>query len=96
MKIPQTHVRNGALEVKTALKFLAGLGCSQELLQTLDGSNTAREIYGRLVEQGAEQVILRVCEAARDYCREVSGIDVTVYLVDASSRIVVMTDREVC
>jgi len=96
MRIPQTHVRNGVLEVKAALEFLAGLGCSSELLLTLKGSNTAREIYGRLVEQGEGQVILRVCEAARDYCQEVSGIEVIVYLVDASSTIVAMTDGEGC
>ncbi|MBU1231570.1 MAG: cobalt-precorrin-5B (C(1))-methyltransferase CbiD [Proteobacteria bacterium] len=95
MKIPQTHVRNGALEIKAALEFLGDLGCSPELLQTLDGSNTAREIYGRLLEQGENQVILSVCEAARIYCQEVSGLDVIVYLVDASSTIVATTEREV-
>ncbi|MBU1140432.1 MAG: cobalt-precorrin-5B (C(1))-methyltransferase CbiD, partial [Proteobacteria bacterium] len=92
MKIPQTHVRNGTLEIKSALEFLADLGCSPELLQTLDGSNTAREIYGRLLEQGENPVILRVCEAARTYCQEVSGLDVIVYLVDASSTIVATTE----
>ncbi len=94
MKIPQTHVRNGALEVEAALEFLRGLGCGPNLLQALTGSNTAREIYGRLLERGEERMILQVCEAARDYCQEVSGLDVTVYLVDASSRIVAMTGEE--
>lgn len=95
MKIPQTHVRNGALEVKAALEFLSGLGCSPELLQILEGSNTAREIYGRLLEQGENELILRVCEAAQDYCQEVSGVDVVVYLVDASSKIITITNNEV-
>ncbi len=94
MKIPQTHVRNGSLEVEAALEFLRGLGCGADLLRALTDSNTAREIYGRLLERGEERMILQVCEAARDYCQEVSGLDVTVYLVDASSRIVAITGEE--
>ena len=88
MKIPQTHVRNGALEVNDALEFLVTLGCEKELIAVLDGSNTAREIYIRLLEQNRKDIIMRVCEAAKDYAEEVSGLKVTVYLVDASMTIV--------
>ena len=95
MQIPQTHVRNGALEVQAALEFLKGLGCSTELISALEGSNTAREIYGRLLDRGENQIILRVCEAAREYAKEVSGLEVIVYLVDASSTIVAKTSQEV-
>ena len=38
-------------------------------------------------------MIMLVCEAARDYAEEVSGLAVTVYLVDASMAIVATTDR---
>lgn len=95
MQIPQTHVRNGALEVKAALEFLKGLGCSAELLQALGGSNTAREIYGRLLDRGEKKMILRVCEAAREYAEKVSGLDVTVYLVDASTSIVATASEKI-
>lgn len=95
MKIPQTHVRNGALEVEAALEFLKGLGGSSELIATLEGSNTAREIYGRLLDRGDNQMILQVCEAAREYAKEVSGLEVIVYLVDASTTIVARTSQEI-
>jgi len=93
MRIPQTHVRNGALEVGDALTFLAGLGCEDEMIAQLQGSNTAREIYMRLLESNRNDMILRVCESARDYAEEVSGLKVTVYLVGASMTIVTTTER---
>ncbi len=94
MQIPQTHVRNGALEVPAALEFLKSLGCGAELLNSLEGSNTAREIYSRLVDSGDEHVIAKVCVAAREYARMVSGLDVTVYLVDTTSSIVFQTKED--
>ncbi len=93
MRIPQTHVRNGALEVSDALVFLSKLGCDKELITKLEGSNTAREIYMRLLENNRNDMILRVCEAAREYAEEVCGLVVTVYLVDASMTIVATTDK---
>ena len=95
MKIPQTHVRNGALEVSAALEFLTGLGCEGDLIAKLVGSNTAREIYIRLLENNRKDVIVRVCDAAREYAEEISGLAVTVYLVDASMTIVATTDKMV-
>ncbi|HIP38636.1 MAG TPA: cobalt-precorrin-5B (C(1))-methyltransferase [Desulfocapsa sulfexigens] len=94
MQIPQTHVRNGALEVKAALKFLQGLGCSPDTLRALDGSNTAREIYGRLLDLGEKQMVMKVCDAARQYGEQVSGMEVVVYLVDASTNIVARSSRK--
>jgi len=88
MQIPQTHVRNGALEITDALKFLKDLGCSEEIIKSLEDSNTAREIYGRLLDAGEDVIIARVCEAARDYAKKISGLEVTVYLVDSSKNIV--------
>ncbi len=95
MQIPQTHVKNGALEVKAALEFLKGLGCSADLLQALAGSNTAREIYGRLLDRGENQMILKVCEAAREYAEKISGLEVIIYLVDASTTVVATTSRKI-
>ncbi len=93
MRIPQTHVRNGALEVEAALVFLKELGASQQLINGLKGSNTAREIYGRLLDRGENGMVQRVCEAAAQYAEEVSGLEVVVYLVDASGSIVATTAK---
>jgi len=94
MQIPQTHVRNGALEIPAALAFLKTIGCSAELLASLEGSNTAREIYGRLLDSGEELVIAKVCDAAMQYAKKVSGLDVTVYLVDAKACVVYQTQED--
>ncbi len=91
MRIPQTHVRHGALEVEGALAFLASLGTDAAVLRELTGANTVREIYERLLvmpNQQARSVIPAVCCAARAYAQEVSGLPVTVHLVNSSRQIV--------
>ncbi len=88
MHIPQTHVRHGALEVDNAISFLATLGTAPTVLKELAGSNTAREIYERLIAMDAHDTVRKVCGAARDYCQDVSGLPVTVYLVHSSRQIV--------
>lgn len=88
MQVPQTHVRHGALEVDEAIAFLAGLGLDDEVLASLHGSNTAREIYVRLHDQGRDDIIEKVCLAARTYGEKVSGLPVTVSLVDGQGRLV--------
>ncbi len=88
MQIPQTHVRHGALEISDALLFLAGLGLDQTIIDRLKGSNTAREIYIRLHDGKHIDIIESVCRAAQDYAAKVSGLDVTVYLVDGSGQVV--------
>ena len=88
MGIPQTHVRHGALEIEDALAFLAALGVDQGIIDKLKGSNTAREIFVRLLEAKKMDVIESVCRAARDYGFTVSGLDVSVYLVDGSGQVV--------
>jgi cobalt-precorrin-5B (C1)-methyltransferase len=89
MQVPQTHVRNGALEVNEALAFLGKLGVEDDVLARLQGSNTAREIYGRLTELGRADIIAEVCRAAQAYGQKVSGLPVTVYLVDGQGKLVV-------
>jgi cobalt-precorrin-5B (C1)-methyltransferase len=88
MEIPQTHVRNGALEVDQAIALLKELGVSQETVRNLNGANTAREIYTRLLALGDRDSILRVCRRARDFCSKTASLPVTVHLVDTSGRIV--------
>ncbi len=89
MQIPQTHVRHGALEIGPALEFLAELGAEPPLLKQLEGSNTAREIHERLTKLGEAEMIKAVCVRAREYARRVSGLEVTVYLVHSSGKVVV-------
>lgn len=88
MQVPQTHVRNGALEVRDALAFLGELGVAENLLAALQGSNTAREIYVRLSDLDRTDVIAEVCLAAQAYAQKISGLPVTVYLVDGQGRLV--------
>ena len=87
LKIPQTHVRHGALEVTDGLAFLARLGADSALLTSLKEVNTAREIHERLQEQGRDDLILAVCEAARRYAEGVSGLEVRVYLVNNHTQV---------
>jgi cobalt-precorrin-5B (C1)-methyltransferase len=89
MEIPQTHVRHGALEVDQAIAFISLSGISREIIRSLAGANTAREIYTRLIASGNMDIIRMVCSMARDYCRKTASLPVTVHLVDASGRIVV-------
>ena len=87
MAIPQTHVRHGALDTEVAIEFLGKLvGCGQTL-DYLHGANTVREIYERLKQHQAEEVIEAVCLAAKDYYQSVSGLPVQVHLVHASGKI---------
>lgn len=85
MKIPQTHVRHGALEIENAVDFLCRL--TGQSLEYLHGANTAREIYERLVLHHAKEIISAVCVAAKDYYQSVSGMTVQVHLVHASGAI---------
>jgi cobalt-precorrin-5B (C1)-methyltransferase len=87
LKIPQTHVRHGALEVADGLALLARLGAEPPLLASLKEANTAREIHERLWEEGRDDLIRAVCEAARRYAQEVSGLEVRVYLVNSHTRV---------
>jgi cobalt-precorrin-5B (C1)-methyltransferase len=87
LEIPQTHVRHGALEVTDGLALLARLGADSSLLASLKEVNTAREIHERLHEQGRDDLIRAVCEAARQYAHKVSGLPVRVYLVNNHTQV---------
>jgi cobalt-precorrin-5B (C1)-methyltransferase len=88
MHIPQTHVRNGALEVADGAAMLAQCGAKQPLLGKLEGSNTAREMLGHLEEAGRDDIVHQVCLRARDYARQVSGKEVRVYLINAQAKVI--------
>ncbi len=88
LRIPQTHVRNGALEVGQAVDLLGRLGLPSGLAAELSTANTAREILVRLRQQGYGELILAVCRAARRYGREVSGLAVEVLLVTSEEGVI--------
>ena len=89
LEIPQTHVRNGALEVDQAIRFIQDCGASETIIERLKGANTAREIYVRLGDLGARELIRGVCLRAQQYGQRVSGLEVHVYLVDGTGEVVV-------
>ena len=86
--VPQTHVRNGALEMADAEALLGSLGAGGELLEKIQQANTAREMYERLKNHGRQEVITAVCRKAREYAETVSGLPVSVYLVDGRGTVI--------
>ena len=88
LKVPQTHVRHGALEMDDAAALLAKLGATGELLGKIQQSNTAREMYEHLLEAGRSDIVKEMCLKAREYGEEVSGVKVIVYLVDSTKSVV--------
>ncbi len=87
--IPQTHVRNGALEMEQAAGLLGGLGLDQESVARMAKANTAREILQRLQKEGENDLVRAVCDKAQQYAEECSGLPVTVYLVTSEDGVIV-------
>jgi len=88
MQVPQTHVRNGALEVREAAGFIAGLAQDSNLQERLAHANTAREIYERLRLARRHDLVRKVCLAAADFARTTSGLPVALYLVESPGKVV--------
>lgn len=88
LRVPQTHVRNGALEVIDGANLLASLGAEGKLFELLKRSNTAREIYTHLEAAGRTDLIRAVCLKAREYCRDVSGCRVKIYLINHKAELI--------
>lgn len=88
LRIPQTHVRHGALEVADGAGLLAGLGAEGALLEKCRQSNTAREMYSHIEEAGRHDLTEAVCRKARAYCQEVTGKTVHIYLVNHRAEII--------
>ena len=86
--IPQTHVRNGALEVEQAACLLGELGLVQDRVADMATANTAREILRRLQEQERQDLIQAVCLRAREYAEQCSGLPVQIYLVTSEDGVI--------
>ncbi len=89
LHIPQTHVRNGALEVKDAARLLYNLGATDNaLFHRLENANTAREMLSHLEDAKRDDIITRVCEEARAYAVSVSQKKVRLYLINAKAEVI--------
>lgn len=88
LRIPQTHVRNGALEIEDGANLLANLGAKGELLQKIKKSNTAREMYTHIEAAGKNDLVQAVCLKALEYCQEVTGTSVKIYLVNHKAEVI--------
>ncbi|PHR26477.1 MAG: cobalt-precorrin-6A synthase [Desulfotalea sp.] len=88
LKIPQTHVRNGVLEVAAAAALLARLGAKPPLLDLLQNSNTAREMLTHIEDTQQTELIHKVCMKAKNYAEEVTGTTVYIYLIDHKTKVI--------
>lgn len=92
LAVPQTHVRNGALETRQAAELLAALGLDAAAAAELRTANTAREIYDRLKAQHRDDLIEAVCRRAKAQAEQWSGLPVQVYLVTSAEGVAHVTD----
>ena len=88
LRIPHTHVRNGALEVEQAAHLLLELGASGGLKEKLTGSNTAREMLYHLIAAKRDDLIMAVCGKAKMYAEDVSGKTVHIYLINDKAEVI--------
>lgn len=89
LRVPQTHVRNGALEIIDAAQLLQTLGVTGQLLEKIEASNTAREMFGHLDAAGRNDIIEAVCYQAKAYAEEVAGVSVRLYLIGTGAELLV-------
>jgi cobalt-precorrin-5B (C1)-methyltransferase len=92
LAVPQTHVRNGALETRQAADLLIDLGLEQQAALEFRTANTAREIYDRLTSMQRDDLIAAVCSKAREQAERWSGLPVRVYLVTSEEGVVHVAD----
>ncbi|MDD2468254.1 MAG: cobalt-precorrin-5B (C(1))-methyltransferase CbiD [Desulfobulbus sp.] len=92
LAVPQTHVRNGALETHHAADLLATLGLDAATSNQLRQANTAREIYEYLIKNQRSDLIAAVSQRAKAQAEQWSGLPVRVYLVTSEKGVVHVTD----
>jgi cobalt-precorrin-5B (C1)-methyltransferase len=88
LAVPQTHVRNGALETRQAADLLGRLGLDEPAVAAMRGANTAREIYERLKGLERRDLVAAVCRQAQAQAELWSGLPVQVYLVTSEEGVV--------
>lgn len=86
--VPQTHVRNGALDVHDAVALLVTLGLPAREQAAMEQANTAWQLYEELERQQRHELIATVARRAQAQARQWSGLPVHVYLVTANEGVV--------
>lgn len=86
--IPQTHVRNGALDVRDAVALLGTLGLPAREQESMRSANTAWQLYEELRRQERHELIVAVAKKAQEQARQWSGLPVQVYLVTMDEGVV--------
>jgi len=67
---------------------VAQLGAEGTLLQKLKQANTAREMYEHIRAANQTELVPRVCLKAKEYCEDVTGREVKVYLIDHKAQVI--------
>jgi len=88
LRVPQTHVRNGILEMKDAANLLAQLGAEGKLLEKINRANTAREMYEHIREAQRTDLVTGVCNKAKEYCEDITGRKIKVYLINHKADVI--------
>lgn len=88
LHIPHTHVRNGALEVIDGADLLCSLGAGDVLCAQCHKANTAREMLTYLEDAKRFDLVQAICHKAKEYAEEVSGVPVTIYLINAQAEVI--------
>ncbi|CAG34949.1 cobalt-precorrin-5B (C(1))-methyltransferase [Desulfotalea psychrophila] len=88
LEVPQTHVRNGALEVEAAAQLLKKLGADEELCKKLFAANTAREMLSHLEDEGRDDLVKAVCQYAKKYAEKISEKTVHIYLINHRAEVI--------
>lgn len=90
MRIPQTHVRHGAIDLRQSTRFLNNL--IPGLIDPTYDFNTAREIYDVLISKlGSQSSVpfIKVCAEAKQYAEGIApGIPVITHLVTYEGEII--------
>jgi cobalt-precorrin-5B (C1)-methyltransferase len=88
LEIPQTHVRNGPLEIAQAANLLEQLGAGAALQAKLRDANTAREMLSHITNMGEQPLIAKVCKKAKEYAEKTSKCRVNIYLIDHRAELI--------
>lgn len=88
LQIPQTHVRNGVLEVQKAAELIATINDDQQLNKKCHNSNTAREMLVHIQEANRDDIVEKICLLAKDYATTASSCEVIIYLVNHKGEVI--------